>query len=319
MNYHYQMIIRNGSKILRCIAICFIALSLQIKAEDKIVVCSLHPLITEMIQKISGDYFQVEELMGPSQSPHSFDPKPKDLLRLQNAELVVAMGKGLETYLDRIWDNLKEGASVYELGEKIPSLLVSDENPVFICCPTHSQGAIDPHWWHNPQNMRRAVRYLNIVLTKLAPDDKAAEFKANSKSYMEELNELDEWTKTGLKLIPSKYRKLVTAHAAFAYFCDAYNFKSIAVQGLTKEQSPSPSYLKETINTIRKHKIRAIFAEHDANPKIMEAIKYDTGVRMGDTLLADNMGHKRVTYRQMIESNVRSIITALAIPVGEEE
>ncbi len=279
-------------------------------AASKVMVATLHPLLSEMVTRIAGDHVRVEELMGPGGNPHTFDPAPGDLARIQDAALVVAMGKNLETYLDRLKSALPDEARIYEAGRLVPSLRIDVESEVFMCCPTHSHGAIDPHWWHSPMAMHRAVRHLGRELERLLPDHRN-EFRANTRTVMDELEALHEWVQSEIAEIPRNQRKLVTAHAAFGYFCEAYNFQSIPVQGLTTERDPSPAYLAETIEIIRKENIRSVFPEHGANPKILETLRQETGVVLADPLLADNTGAKDVSYADMIRHNVNHITAAL--------
>ncbi|MCC5847625.1 MAG: zinc ABC transporter substrate-binding protein [Verrucomicrobia bacterium] len=280
------------------------------RADSRPMVATLHPLLSEMVTRIAGDHVRVEELMGPAGNPHTFDPTPGDLARIQDAALVVAMGKNLETYLDRLKSALPSGTRFYEAGRLVPSLRIDVENEVFMCCPAHSHGAIDPHWWHSPMAMHRAVRHLGRELERLLPDQQS-ELRANTRNVMDELEDLHEWVKSEISEIPRRQRKLVTAHAAFGYFCEAYNFQSIPVQGLTTERDPTPAYLAETIQIIRRENIRSVFPEKGANPKILETLQQETGVVLADPLLADNTGSRDVTYADMIRNNVNHITAAL--------
>lgn len=281
-------------------------------AEERPMVATLHPLLSEMVTRIAGDHVRVEELMGPGGNPHTFDPSPRDLARIQDAVLVVAMGKHLESYLDRVAASLPAGVPVYEAGRLVPSVRIDVENELFMCCPTHSHGAIDPHWWHSPVAMRTAVRHLGRELEKLLPE-RRGEVRAATREVMAELEGLHQWAVDTLAAVPVKERKLVTAHAAFGYFCDAYTFQSIPVQGLTTEQEPSPAYLGETIGVIRREGIRAVFPEKHASERILEMLVEETGVVLGDALLADNTVEAGMTYAEMFRHNVTSIVTALAV------
>jgi len=276
-------------------------------------VATLHPFLTEMVSRLAGDAVRIEELMGPGANPHSFDPTPRDLARIQDAVLVVAMGKNLEVYLDRLAAALPDTAVIYEAGRLVPSVRIDADQEIFMCCPAHSHGAIDPHWWHSPQAMRTAVRHLGRQLERSLPEH-SGRIRDNTRELMRELEDLHTWASQRLSAIPPKQRKLVTAHAAFGYFCEAFRFVSIPVQGLTHERDPTPAYLAETIDLIRKHEIPAVFPDAHANPRILERLVAETGVRMGATLLADNVGQNRITYAEMMRHNVSAILSALAPP-----
>ncbi len=275
-------------------------------------VATQHPLLSEMVSRLAGDHVRIEELMGPGGNPHTFDPSPRDLARIQDAVMVVAMGKNLETYLDRLEASLPDGVVIYEAGRLVPSLRIDVENEVFMCCPLHSHGAIDPHWWHSPMAMRTAVRHLGRALERLLPEH-SREIRSATREVMSEMEELHQWVENEVKAIPRNQRKLVTAHAAFGYFCDAFGFQSIPVQGLTTEDEPTPAYLSETIRIIRREKIQAVFPEKHASERILDMIVAETGVRLAEPLLADNTGASETTYEDMIRHNVYSILQALTL------
>jgi len=284
-----------------------------VSAENAPMVATLHPLMTEMVSRLAGDAVRIEELMGPGDNPHTFDPTPRDLARIQDAVLVVAMGKNLEVYLDRLAAALPATAVLYQAGRLVPSVRIDASREIFMCCPTHSHGAIDPHWWHSPRAMRTAVRHLGRQLEQILPEHRGR-IRDNTLLLMDELEALHIWAEQRLSSIPTPRRKLVTSHAAFGYFCEAFRFVSIPVQGLTHEREPSPAYLAETIDLIRKHHILAVFPDAHANPRILERLTAETGTRMGTTLQADNLGQNRMPYAEMIRHNVNAIFTALSPP-----
>lgn len=293
--------------------VCLIswAFSGSVQAGERPMVATLHPLLTEMVTRIAGDFLQVEQVMGARGNPHTFDPSPRDLARIQEAVMVVAMGKNLETYLDRMAASLPEGVIFYEAGRLVPSVVIDVESEIFMCCPTHSHGAIDPHWWHSPMAMRTAARHLGRALERMLPDHRDA-LRESTRELMAELEELHRWAEDALSVIPRNRRKLVTAHAAFGYFCEAFRFQSIPVQGLTTEHDPTPAYLAETIGIIRRENIRAVFPERGAEERILKVLVEETGVVVADALLADNLGGDGKTYADMIRQNVSSIVRALA-------
>ncbi len=280
------------------------------RAQERPRVVTLHPLLSEMVTKIAGDALRVETLMPPTADPHSFDPTPGDMAKVRGAARVVAMGKHLEPYLERLRENLPEGAGIYEAGKPVPSLVVRANTPAFVCCPEHTHGAVDPHWWQSPMAMRRAVRGLGRELENLLPAE-ASRLRDNTRALMDELEELDAWVRRELEALPRADRKLVTAHLAFGYFCEAYGFTAIPVQGLHTEDSPSPAHLAETIATLRRENVRAIFPEKNANNTVLESLREATGVSLAPPLLSDNLGESGVDYAGMIRQNVRTILRAL--------
>lgn len=276
--------------------------------EQRPLVIALHPLLSEFTGRLAGDAAEVVNIMPASANVHSFEPSPGDMARMQGAVMVLAMGKHLEIYLDRLKENLPDSVDVYEVGRLVPSVTIDPNNELFACCPAHSHGAIDPHWWHSPLAVRRAIRHLGRELEKRFPEHKS-DIRDRSGELMTELEELHEWAENELAVIPRGDRKLVTAHAAFGYFCTEYHFQSIPVQGLTAERNPSPSYLAETIDILREENIKAVFPETKANNAILQSLRESTGIKLGSSLYADFQDGE--PYIDMFKSNIVSIRKAL--------
>jgi zinc/manganese transport system substrate-binding protein len=275
-------------------------------------VATLHPLMTDLANKVGGGKVTVVSLLKPGSDPHDFQPSPADLARVRDAGVILASGKGLEPYLPKLRDNLAAGQKIVEVGRTIPSIRVSAGDQLFICCPAHASGGIDPHWWHSVSGMKRATR---VVAEEFAAADpaNAGSYSAGAAAYTAQLDALDGWIRGQFARIPRNDRKLCTAHLAFGYLCRDYGFRALPVQGLSRESSPSPGYLAETINAIKREKVRAIFPENIANPKVLQAMVAQTGVKQGQTLIADGTGTgSAATYEGMMRQNVGRIVASLA-------
>lgn len=276
-------------------------------ADARLKVASLHPLITDVARQVAGQHAEVVQLIDPHADPHHFQPTPKSLLKAKGAQLYLASGKNLETYLDKLRNTLGNQSKVVEVGKTIPSQKISGPDSHYVCCPVHSHGAIDPHWWHRVSNMQKAAR----VIAKefgLADPANAKAYKANAAAYSERLSTLHTWIKREVSRIPRKNRILSTAHAAFGYFCKEYGFQSLPIKGLTAHQKTSASYQAQAIREIQKHSIKAIFPEQRANPKSLQIIAKEAGVKIGGTLVADGAP----SYEKMMRENVTKIVAAMA-------
>ncbi len=275
-------------------------------------VSALHPLMADLARQVGADRVKVFDLVGEGGNPHRFEPKPDDLRKMQSSALILASGKGLEPYLDRVKAAIG-GVTVVEVGRTIPSLTVG-KDAVYTCCPDHGAGSLDPHWWHGIENMRRAARVVAQAMGEKDPAGKDA-YLANAASYGKRLADLKSWAKSELSKVPRGQRKLVTAHNAFAYFAHEFGFEVIAVAGLNKEQNTTPQQQAQTIESVRKSGVRAVFPETGAATKPVNAIAAATGTRVATPLISDGNGTgAEAGFEAMIRHNVRSITTALATP-----
>jgi len=272
-------------------------------------IASLHPIVSDLARHIGGDQVVVIDLMPLDSNPHTYYPTPANLKAASDADLVLAAGKGLETYLDEFRESLGGHIPIFEVGRAVPSLRV-EADEVFICCPSHASGAIDPHWWHSIKNTRRAAGALADELSRIRPES-ADYFKQRFNVYAASLDELYAWAKKEISRIPRADRELTTAHAAFGYMCREMGLRSITVLGLTTVHDADPGYMKEVISTLRQHHVRAVFPEVNANPNVLESMARETGVKIGKYLYADMVGLNDPSYVNMMRHNILAITESL--------
>ncbi len=275
-------------------------------------VSALHPLMADLAKQVGGARVTVFDLVGAGGNPHRFEPKPSDLKKMSSSSLILAGGKNLESYLDRIRASLPN-VPIVEVGRTIPSLTVG-KDPVYTCCPHHSHaGALDPHWWHGIDNMKRAARVVAGELAKVDPAGKA-DYENAAREYGKRLDGLKRWAKGELSKVPRGQRKLVTAHNAFGYFAKEFGFEVIAVAGLNKEQESTPQDLARTIESVKKSGVPAIFPEQSASRKSVESIARATGTKIASPLIADGNGTgKGAGFESMIHNNVNAITRAYGV------
>ena len=106
-------------------------------------VSALHPLMADLARQVGGERVQVFDLVGEGGNPHHYEPRPADLKQMRASDLVLAGGKNLEIYLDRLRAAL-DGVPIVEVGRNIPSLTVG-KDAVYTCCQHHTAGTLDPH------------------------------------------------------------------------------------------------------------------------------------------------------------------------------
>jgi zinc/manganese transport system substrate-binding protein len=276
-------------------------------------VASLHPILTDLIEKIGAPHTSVISILKPGGDVHHFEPNPQDIAQLKRTRAIFASGKGLETYLPKLKDNLDPSISIIEVGKTIPSIKLDPSNEIFTCCPNHSTSGIDPHWWHSPDAVKRAIKVIHKEICRLAPQHET-QFTANSQSLLQQIDSLRNWANQQFNNIPRSKRYLVTAHAAFGYFCKDFGFKSIPLMGLNRNADDlEPQYIQKTIQTIRDLNIKVIFPEDQANSKILEQIVQSTGVTLGDELIADGTSKSAHDFQTIFTKNVTHIVKAYQI------
>ena len=295
---------RRFATVLMAVAMCALAAH-----AEPLRIASLNPIVSDLARQVGGPDIEVIDLMPLGSNPHTFSPGPDDLKTASNAALILAAGKGLEKYLNDVVQSLRD-VPVFEVGRLVPSLRV-EVGEVFICCPAHATGSIDPHWWHSVKNAKRAAKGIADKFAEIDPENAEA-YDARYSAYAEKLDRLYRWAKAEIARIPRQDRELTTAHAAFGYLCREFGLRSITVQGLSTEDSPNPAYLKEVVATLLAQNVRAVFPEDNANPKVIAGMVRETGVKVARGLYAETLPPASPTYEGMVRSNIATIVEFLA-------
>jgi zinc/manganese transport system substrate-binding protein len=145
------------------------------------------------------------------------------------------------------------------------------------------------------------------ALSKLDPSHKA-DFAKRSRELQNEYRELGNWVRVELTKVPQSRRRLVTAHAAFGYFCKAYDFESSSILGLSGDHEIPAQELLTELKKVRSEGVRAVFPEQQTNPKVLAQVAAEAGAKLGQPLVADGAV---ASYDQMMRANVSAIVAGL--------
>lgn len=286
---------------------CFSALGHAEEAKKPVIVCSL-PVLADFVKQIAGDECEVKSLTEAGVDPHEYKPKPADAGTVKSADLCVQNGLDMEGTGTNNWmaTLLKDAGKplVTATAGLKPEKLEEEGKMVD-----------DPHAWHSPKNAAIYVNNILKGLVKLIPDKKF-QFEARADLFLQELKTLDGWIKKEVNQIPSAKRVLVTNHDALGYFCRDFGFKVAAPLDwkAAEESGMSPASRTKVVDFIKKSHVKAIFMETTLNPKTMNEIGIEAGVKIAGTLYADQLGpvgSAGDTYIGMMRENVLTIVEAL--------
>ena len=277
-------------------------------------VVTLNTVLTEVAREVGGDQVVVNGLVKPDVDPHSFDPSASDIRKLAEADVVLASGLNLDSFLDRIAVNTGGKARVVKIGDALPSVLSMVDGRDHAHAPKGDVNAEqDPHWWHSIDNVLFASELVCAEYARLRPSS-AAEFVRNTQAYRRRLLALKTEMTREIDTLPPAKRHLVTSHEAFGYFARDYGFTVHAISGLSTDSEPDARHLATLIDLIRREHIKAVFAESSVNSKLIANLVRETGVHLGGTLYADGLGvagGDAATYEAMVRHNVRTVVESL--------
>jgi zinc/manganese transport system substrate-binding protein len=280
-------------------------------------VVSLHSVLTEIARTVGGPAVEVTGLVAPGVDPHTFDPTPRDLATALDADLVLATGLRLEGYLERLAAQPGARGPLLRVGEALPVILSVAATP-----PTdhdHARelhahaGEADPHWWHSIDNVLFATDLVRAQFTRLRPTA-AADFAVRAQTYQQRLFALKAWAAREVAQLAPARRHLVTTHDAFGYLARDWGFTVHAIGGLSTDTEPDPKHVAALAKLVRQLRLKAVFAEGSASPKLAQTLAAETGARIGGTLHADGLaptGSGAETYEALMRHNLGTIVTAL--------
>lgn len=288
--------------------------TLQAQDAPALKIATLHPILGDMARAIGGSHVQVADLLRPNGNLHSFEPAPQDIAAAGQARLVLASGKNLEPYLPKLKDALGGRAQILDLGASIPDVPVAadtadhDHGHDGDCC---AHGPNDPHWWHTPANMKRAARALAAALTRMDPAHEQ-DYKAGLARWNRKMDQLSSWARKELADIPEADRILVTGHAAMNHFCKEFGFRSISIQGVSREDEGNSAQLASTLKKLRAAGVKALFPEYSSNPKSLTEIAKSLNIPVAKPINTDGLAPDGHTFESMFKQNVGIIKEALS-------
>jgi ABC-type Zn uptake system ZnuABC Zn-binding protein ZnuA len=268
-------------------------------------VMATESFLGDIAQNVAGSRIKVETLLPVTVDPHEYQPKPQDVTKLAQAQVLIVNGLGYEIWLQKTLDSLGGQRQVIVATNG----LIPDPDP----SGQHPEG--DPHMWMNPLN---TVHYVEQIRDGLSQADPAGKdiYARNADAYIAKLQSLDQWVKDQVNQLPVERRLLVTNHDALGYFAKAYDFKIVGavIPSVTTDASPSAQQLASLINTIKSSGVLAIFLDIGENQNLAQQIASETGVKVVTDLYVESISGPNgpaPTYIDMIKHDVTVILDAL--------
>lgn len=303
------------SKIVLASALSVITLNsvwtVSAQAEPLKVVASFS-IIGDFAKNVGGDRIELATLVGPDGDAHVYEPSPADAVAMSKADVVLVNGLNFEGFLKRLVEASATKASVVELTKGVEPIEMDEATKG--AHAGHNHGDIDPHAFQSIGNARIYVK--NIADAFCAADAAGCDiYKANAAAYDGKLEEADAEVKAAVQSIPEAKRTIITSHDAFGYFERAYGLTFLAPEGISTEAEASAADVARLINQVRGDQASAIFVENITNPRLVEQIAGETGIKIGGTLYSDALSKAdgpAATYIDMMKNNMDTIKSAIS-------
>ncbi|WP_338074143.1 metal ABC transporter solute-binding protein, Zn/Mn family [Halochromatium glycolicum] len=266
------------------------------------VFASVLPVQT-FVDEVGDGRVETRVMVVPGQSPATYDPSPKQVAALADAELYVRVGVPFED----AWMKRIRAAN--------PAMAVLDLRDGLDLRPQtahdhgaddahghhhHEHEAMDPHIWTSPPNVRTMLVSIRDQLTALDPDGSSV-YERNRQRYDAELQRLDTWLEETLSDLD--HRAFLVYHPAWGYFADTYGLEQVPIERAGKE--PGPRRLSALIEQAKAVGARAIFVQPEFDQRIAEQIarSIDGRVEVATPLAVDYVANLKRFARILVDAN----------------
>ena len=296
---------------LSCVAILLFSLSTcgpgkpaQHSGRKKVL--TTFTIIADMARNVAGEAADVESLTKPGAEIHGYEPTPKDIVKAQQADLVLWNGMNLELWFGKFFQNVGD----------VPGVVISEGiEPMGISEGPYT-GKPNPHAWMSPKNARIYVENIRKALVGIDPANEAV-YNANAAAYAAKIAALDEPIRARLESIPAGQRWLASSEGAFSYLCQNYGLRQLYLWPINADAQGTPQQVRHVIDVVRQNNIPVVFSESTVSEKPMRQVAKETGARYGGVLYVDSLTDAQgpaPSYLQLLEYNAQTIVKGFQPP-----
>ena len=321
------------------------------------IVTSLFPYY-DMARAVIGDVKGIDLKMTvtPGQDSHSFEPKPSDVIQMENADVLIYNGGSLETWIDTLLDSLNNKNQIQMkmmdyvdvLNEEIVegmdtrfeehdhdehSHKEDNHNKENHKEDSHSEDSsndsefhnedseegheeTDEHIWTSPVNEIIMTEKICETLSKALPEEKE-NFQKNAESYISQLKELDNEFRTSVE--NAKINEIIFADKfPLQYFAKEYGLKYYAAfPGCGSDMEPSAKTIGFLVDKIKEDNIKAVFYLELSSHIVADAIETDTGAKPLQFNSCHNITQKQFDSGVTYVDLMKENVNNLKIALGE--
>nr|WP_318711488.1 metal ABC transporter substrate-binding protein [uncultured Treponema sp.] len=263
------------------------------------ITATFYPLYVSLLNITDGVEGIELSLLSPPDTGclHDYQLTTKDMKKIENSNILVANGAGMEDFIEKILETKKD------------SLIIASEG--FELTDNNS------HVWVSPEGAIHQTQRIVEGLSHLDPSN-ATKYVMNGNAYLLKLQNL----RNHMHSILDEYsgKKIVTFHEAFPYFASEFNLEIASVIEREPGEAPGPKELKEQISEINSiisggNKI-ALFAEPQYSSSAAEIIAKETGLKVYelDPCVTGNLKSEYIkdSYITAMKKNAEVLKEALA-------
>ncbi len=274
------------------------------------------------VQQIGKDLVDIHVMVQPGAAPHTYEPKPRQMVAIAKTTLYFAIGVEFE----RIWLNKISAANsrmrVVHTDQGIEKLpMTVDSNPGKKSGNTdalehhgkeepgknpenghdhHTHSGLDPHIWLSPPLVKIQARTILAALTAVDPAH-AKVYQTNFQQFISKLDQLD--NRLTNMFAGQKGFQFVVFHPAWGYFAQAYGLRQVPIE--LEGKTPKPAQLQHLIKHARAKGIRVIFAQPQLSTKNARLVARAID---GQVVLADPLAENWTANLETIAEKISAVL-----------
>ncbi|HCM83754.1 MAG TPA: metal ABC transporter substrate-binding protein [Rhodospirillaceae bacterium] len=259
-------------------SLCVLLLPHAAQAQEKMKVVTSFTVIADIARNVAGEAAVVESITKPGAEIHDYQPTPQDIVRAQDAGLILWNGMNLERWFERFMKDTKNAKSI---------IVSAGIKPLSIYEGPYS-GKPNPHAWMSTAN---ALVYVENIRKAFVENDPANAdiYNKNARDYSQKISAIHSGLKEKLAAIPASRRYLVTSEGAFSYLAKELGMKEVYLWPINADQQGTPQQVRKVINAVRENNIPVIFSESTVSDKPARQVAAESGAFYGGVLYVDSL------------------------------
>lgn len=273
-------------------------------AAEKFKAITTFTVIADIAKNVAGEAAEVDSITRAGAEIHNYQPTPRDIVKAQDADLILWNGLNLETWFERFFRNLRD----------IPGVVISDGiEPIGISEGPYS-GKPNPHAWMSPSDVKIYVDNIAAAFAKYDAAN-AATYLANAEAYKAKIDAIVDPIRSALDAIPQERRWLVTSEGAFSYLARDFGLRELYLWPINADGQGTPQQVRKVVDAVKANAIPVVFSESTVSADPAQQVARETGAKYGGVLYVDSLSEADgpvPTYLDLLRVTTETIAKGLA-------
>lgn len=306
-------LISKPSMVLRFAALAaWLALLSPAFAQQRLQVVTTTTDLRSLTEAVGGDRVVAVSLVPANMDAEDYQPKPQDVLRIKNAQMLVRVGLDYDLWVDRLLaqagkPEISRGGPGYidaSFAIAVLELRGMSVGPG----DGHAHGSGNPHYWLDPKNAEIITGTILEALARIDPAN-AASYQTNRQAFLARINlKLTEWE---TKLAPLKGMPIVAYHNSWPYFARRFRLDFVGFVETKPGVPPSPSHLAGIIKTMRERGVRIVVREPQEPERDVAFVAGKTGASIVKLAASVSALPQTDDYIALFDVNVEALSSAV--------